>query len=199
MIHVFISAREIWRYPTHHVSTTQLSILYIHPSTHFRYTKACLQNIYQISPAMNSVRPTLANRMRLASLPLQAVLLILIMRAVVLRLARMSSMLVDMLVVLLNLLRLHSVQDLHAQLDIVQQLVTSRLGEVLSDDNSQHLEIVGVRSHGIGWHDPRALAELVSESEFVVVLVGLFVQTEGHERQTGAVLLGHDFEAQLLQ
>ena len=56
-----------------------------------------------------------------------------------------------------------------------------------------------MRSHRVSWNDPRTLTELVSECKFVVVLVGFFVETEGYERETGAVLLRHDEETQLFQ
>lgn len=71
----------------------------------FCYTKASLQDIYQ-QPKI-AKRSDLANSMSLASLALQAVLLILVMRRVVFSLAGVRSMSIDMLVVLLNRIGIH--------------------------------------------------------------------------------------------
>jgi hypothetical protein len=121
------------------------------------------------------------------------------MRRVVFSLAGVRSMRLDMLVMLLDRVGIHVIQNLHAQLKIRQQLIASRLGKILSDDYTQHLEILGVRGHSVGWHNPGALAQLVSECELVVVLVGLGVEAESDERETVSTLLGHDYETQLLE
>ncbi len=100
--------------------------------------------------------------MRLPRLALQAMRFLPIMRMIMSTLSRVRSMLMDILLVLLNALLIHFIEDLHAKLDITQQLVTSALAEILTDHNSQHLEVFGVRSHGVCGHDPGALAQLAS-------------------------------------
>ena len=137
--------------------------------------------------------------MRLPRLALQAMLLLAIMRVIMSALARVRSMRMDILLVLLDALRIHIIEDLHAELDIAQQLVASRLAEILTHDDAQHLEILGVRGHGVGGDDPGAATELVGERELVVVLLLLRVEAEGDEGETFAVLLGHDDEAELLE
>lgn len=53
--------------------------------------------------------------------------------------------------------------------------------------------------HSVCWHNPRALAQLVSKCELIVVLVGLGVEPESDEWETLSALLGHDYETQLLE
>jgi hypothetical protein len=142
---------------------------------------------------------SLAHRVRLSRLALQAVRLLAVMRVVMSALARVRSMRVDVLLVLLDALLVHLIEDLHAQLDVAQQLVASRLAEILAHDDAQHLEILGVRRHGVGGDYPGAAAELVRQRELVVVLVELLVEAEGDEGEAFAVLLGHDDEAELLE
>ena len=137
--------------------------------------------------------------MRLPRLTLQAMLLLAIMRVIMSALARVRSMRMDVLLVLLDALRIHIIEDLHAELDIAQQLVASRLAEILTHDDAQHLEILGVRGHGVGGDDPGTAAELMGKRELVVVLLLLRVEAEGDEGETFAVLLGHDDEAELLE
>jgi hypothetical protein len=55
---------------------------------------------------------------RLARLALQAVFLIPVMRMIVSALARVRSVIMDILLVLLDALLVHFIEDLHAQLDI---------------------------------------------------------------------------------
>lgn len=63
--------------------------------------------------------------MCLPRLTLQAMLLLAIMRVVVSALARVRSMRMDILLILLDTLFIHFIEDLHAELDIAQQLVAS--------------------------------------------------------------------------
>ena len=58
--------------------------------------------------------------MRLPRLTLQAMLLLAIMRVIMSALARVRSMRMDILLVLLDALRIHIIEDLHAELDIAQ-------------------------------------------------------------------------------
>jgi len=103
----------------------------------------------------------------------------------------------NVLLILLDSILVHFIKNTHAELDIREELVTSTLREILTDNDSKHLEVVGVGGHGIGWYDPGSLTELMSDREFIVVLVGLGVDAEGNEGETVAIFLGHDDEAQL--
>ena len=92
--------------------------------------------------------------MRLPRLPLQAMLLLPIRAMIMIALARMTLMLQNILLAPLDLLLIHIIQDTHAKLDVSQQLIASALAEILSDDDSQHLEVFGIGRHGVGGHDP---------------------------------------------
>jgi hypothetical protein len=136
---------------------------------------------------------------RLPRLTLQAVLLLLVVGVAVLRLVAVADVLLEVLFAALDLHQVHVVQHLQAQLDVSEQQVTARLGEVLAHHDTQHLQVLGMRRHGVGWHHPAALAQLVGQGELVVVLVELLVQAEGDERQASAALLRHDDEFELLE
>ena len=47
-------------------------------------------------------------------------------------------------------------------LEVSEQCVTTRLGEVFAYDYTQHLHLLRVRRHGVGWDNPTALTELMS-------------------------------------
>jgi hypothetical protein len=136
---------------------------------------------------------------RLATRSLQAVLLISVVRVVVRRLPRMRGILPDIRLVLLNLLLVHLIKDQHAKLDITKQLIASALREILSHNDTQHLKIAGVRSHGISWDNPGSLTELMSQRELVVVFVCFGVEAEGNEWEPMPGLLRHNDQAQLLE
>jgi len=91
------------------------------------------------------------------------------------------STLVYGLIAIVDFLLVHTIQDAKAELDITQQLITSALGEVLANHHSQHLQVLGLGSHGIGRHNPRALTELMSNGEFVVVLPLFLIKAESHK------------------
>lgn len=75
--------------------------------------------------------------MGLAMLALQAMLLIVIMlMASSPHPAVSRSMLEDVLPLALQFRLIHIIQDLHAKLDIAQELVASALAEILSNDDS---------------------------------------------------------------
>ena len=138
----------------------------------------------------------LAHGVSLARLALQAVLLsVIVLVASSSRFSVSRRVLGDVILVALQLLLVHLIQDLHAQLDITQELVASALAEVLSDHHSQHLQVVGVGSHRVGWHNPASSSELVGEGEFIIMLSVLLIEAESDEWQACAVLLGHDDEA----
>jgi hypothetical protein len=137
--------------------------------------------------------------MRLPRLALQTMLLLPVMRVIMSALTRVSSMIVNVRLILLNALLIHLIKHLHAELDITKQLITSALREILSNHHSQHLEIFGVRSHCVCRHDPRATAKLMCESEFVVVFVKLGIKAKSNEWKAFTVLFGHYDKAELLE
>lgn len=97
---------------------------------------------------------------------------------------------------LLMRLRLNVLQLLHNQLKILNQRVASRAAKVLAHHHAHHLQLLTVRRHGVGRHDPAALAQLVRDGELVVFEVELGVDAEGDEGQAAAGGLGHDLEAE---
>jgi hypothetical protein len=103
----------------------------------------------------------------------------------------------DILLIILDRLSIHLIQQLQRKLNIRQELITSTLAEILSNYHSQHLQVLRMRRHGIRRNNPRALAQDMSECEFIVVFFSLGVQAEGYERETCSVPLGHDDEAEL--
>jgi len=137
--------------------------------------------------------------MSLPTLPLQAMLLIPITWVTMCRLARMRRMHLNVLLILLYRIFVHLIQDTGTEPNIAKQLITPALAKILSNHHSQHLQVLCLWRHGVGWDDPRALAELMSKGEFVVVFVSLRVDAEGNKGESGAVLLGHDDEAKLFE
>jgi hypothetical protein len=108
-------------------------------------------------------------------------------------------MLVDKLLLLLNALPIHLVEQILTKLDIGYEAIAAVAGEVLAHDDAEHLEIVGVGRHGVSRHDPAAHAELMGEGELVVVTflsVLAFGQPKSDKWQTLAGLLGHDDKAE---
>jgi hypothetical protein len=139
----------------------------------------------------------LTHRVRLTSLALQAMLLLPILRMIMLRLPRVRLVITNILLIILDRLPIHLVQHLQTQFNIRQELITPTLAEILSYYHSQHFEVFSMRCHGICRNNPRALAQNMSECEFIVVFVCLGVQAEGYEGKTLSVALGHDDEAEL--
>ena len=133
--------------------------------------------------------------MSLPRLPLQAMLLLPILRVIMLRFPRVRLVITNILLIILDRLPIHLIQQLQTQFNITKQLVTPALAEILSHNHSQHLQVLGVRRHGIRRNNPRALAKDVSECEFIEVFICLGVQAESHQRETLAVAFGHDDEA----
>jgi hypothetical protein len=107
-------------------------------------------------------------------------------------------MLGDVILVTLQLRLIHIIQYLHAELNIAKQLITSRLREILSDNHTQHLQIIRVRSHRISGDDPTSASQLMRQRKLIVMFVAL-LETERNEWEAGAVLLGHDDEAELFE
>jgi hypothetical protein len=75
--------------------------------------------------------------------------------------ASLSGFWDDLLPVLLDLLGVKLVKCLQRELEVGDEGVTSRLGEVLAHDDAHQLHLLGMRRHGVGGYDPAALAELV--------------------------------------
>ena len=137
--------------------------------------------------------------MRFPCLPLQTVLLLLIVTMAMLRLMAVADMLLDVLLALLDLLLVHFIEEPQTQFDIREQLVAPTLAEILAHHYPQHLQVVGVRRHGVRRDDPSALAELMREGEFVEVFVRGFVKTECDEWEPIAGFPRHDDEPELFQ
>ena len=123
----------------------------------------------------------------------------LILWVVVRRFATGSMMLVDKLLLLLDALPIHLVEQILTKLDIRDEAIAAVAGEVLAHDDAEHLEVVGVGRHGVSRHDPAAHTELMGKGEFVVVTllsVLAFGQPKSNKWQTLAGLLGHDDKAE---
>lgn len=67
----------------------------------------------------------------------------------------------NVLLLLLKLLGIKLVERLQGELEIRQQGVTARLGEVLTHDNAHQFHLVRVGCHCVGRDDPATLTELV--------------------------------------
>jgi hypothetical protein len=92
--------------------------------------------------------------MSLARLSLQAMLLLPVLRMVMLRLPRVRLVITNILLIILDRLPIHLIQQLQTQFNIRQELVTSALAEILSHYHSQHLQVLGMRRHGICRNNP---------------------------------------------
>ena len=66
-----------------------------------------------------------------------------------------------LLLVLLDLLGIKLVESLEGKLEVGDQSIASRLGEVLAHDHTHDLHLLRVRRHGVCGYDPATLAELM--------------------------------------
>ncbi len=123
-------------------------------------------------------RVHLADGMRLPMLTLKRVLLILVTRVVVLRFPARSAMMLGVVGMLRYGVRIHLFQCVQGQLDVIDQAVTSRTGEVFSNDDSHEFELLTVWSHGVGRHDPAALTQVMGNGELIIMVLGLGVESE---------------------
>ena len=128
-----------------------------------------------------STKVHLADGMSLPMLTLKRVLLILVTRVIVFRFPTRSAMILDVVFMLLYGFRIHIFQCLQGQLDVIDQSVASRTGEVFSDDDSHEFELFTVGSHGVGGHDPAALTQVMGNRELVIMVLGLGVEFERHK------------------
>jgi hypothetical protein len=143
-------------------------------------------------------RYTLADSVGLASLALQRVLLVGEVLVHLLVAASGSAVLLNLLLVFLDLLLIHLAQSLHGKLDVCNQSITSAVREVLADNNTHHLQTLGVGSHGVCRDDPTTLSELMGDGELVKLVAVLRIKTEGDQRKTLAASFRHKQEAHLL-
>lgn len=123
----------------------------------------------------------------------------LVPRVVVLRLRAAHGVRLDELFVLLDLLAVHLSKQLHAELDVDDERVTSVLREVLADYNAQHLEVVRMRGHCVRRNDPATRTQFVCQGELVEMPVLVRDQPKSDQRQALARLLGHDDKPQKRQ
>ena len=113
-------------------------------------------------------------------------------------------MFLHVLLLALDGLAVHIFQRAKAQLDIRNQHVASAAGEVLPDDDTQHLQALGVWGHGVGGNDPAAGAQAVRQGKLIVVPVVLAAlvgvgKAESDKGKAVATTLGHDDETHLLE
>lgn len=54
-----------------------------------------------------------------------------------------------------------------------------------------------MRCHGVGWDDPGTLTQLMSDSKFIILLVGFGVEAKCDKWEAFTVALRHDDEAHL--
>lgn len=103
----------------------------------------------------------------------------------------------------LDRLLVRILQQSQAESNVVDEHVASALGEVLSHNDTQHLELLGVRRHRVRGDDPSPGAQVVRERKLVVVAVlstlSGVLEAEGHEGQALAAALRHDDEAVALE
>lgn len=137
--------------------------------------------------------------MGLAMLSLQGVLLLLVCRVVVARLVRVDNMFLDVFLVLVHHALVHLAKSLESKFDVVDEKVGAWESEVLTNDNSHHLQSLAVRGHGVSRHNPAAFTEVVRNGEFVVEVFAIRVETECDQRQAVAAALAHDDEAKVFE
>ena len=112
---------------------------------------------------------------------------------VVCRLSTVEVVLVDEFLLALHAILVHLLQELHAQFDILDEGLASASGEVLPHDDTQHLEILRLRSHCVCRHNPAANPQLMCQGELVIrpLSFSIWRQAECHQRKSIARLLGH--------
>lgn len=137
--------------------------------------------------------------MGLAMLSLQGVLLLLVCRVVVVRLVRVDNMFLDVFLVLIHHALVHLAESLESKFDVIDEKVGAWESEVLTNDNSHHLQSFAVRGHGVSRHNPAAFTKVVRNGEFVVEVFSVGVETECNQRQAVATALAHDNKAKVLE
>lgn len=104
----------------------------------------------------------------------------------------------ELLFVLLKLLLIHLGQGFDGKLDIGDECVTSAPAEVLTNNNTHHPQTLRVGRHGVCWHYPSSLTQLVGDSKLIKLVAILRVETESDQRKAFAAGLGHEEEAKFL-
>lgn len=94
-----------------------------------------------------------------------------------------------------QLLLVHLDQLVEGKLQVRHKSVATRAREVFTHDNTHHAQVLRMRRHGVRWHDPAALAQLVGDGELIEVVLARRVEAEGNERQAFAAGLRHEQEA----
>ena len=79
-------------------------------------------------------------------------------------------------------------------LEITNERQRSRLTKILSNDDSEQFDLLGVWSESVSWNDPSSLSEMSSDSEFVESPFGILLQSPGDERETISATVGEDLE-----
>lgn len=105
--------------------------------------------------------------------------------------------LLDVLRMLVYLLLVHLRERIQRLLDVGDQGIGLRSGEVLTDNDTHHLEAC-VRWGSVRGHDPAPLTELVSNGELVKVIFLLRVQAERDERESSTMEIRHEEETESL-
>lgn len=93
----------------------------------------------------------------------------------------------------LHRLLVEGIQGFQGRNNVAHQNLTSRARKVLADDDTQHLEMLQLGGHGVGGHDPAALAE-TGRNVKLVIMVGC-VQAESNQGKTLALAGAQDREA----
>lgn len=89
-------------------------------------------------------------------------------------------------------------KSLDNKTNVSDERIATASTEVLADDDTHQLQLLAMRRHGVGGHHPSTLAELMSNSEFVVVELLLRVKAERYKWQPVTSGLGQNDEAKLL-
>lgn len=131
-------------------------------------------------------------------LALQAVLLVGKVLVHVVVLASSGAVGLSGLNMLLQSLLVHLAKCFNSKLDVSDQSITSASAEIFSDDDTHHLELACVGSHGVSGNDPSTLTKLVCNGELVKLVTILGVEAESNERKTVATSLRHENETKLL-
>lgn len=100
---------------------------------------------------------------------------------------------------LLDPLFIHSVQRFARQLEVLDKRITPAPGEIFPHDHPHQLQFLAMWRHCIRRHHPAPLPQLMRNRKFIVLMPLLRIESKGHQRQSFAVSLGHDDEAELFQ
>src|SRR5947208_16872293 len=94
-----------------------------------------------------------------------------------------------------HLLLIHILQTVKRILDILNQGVTSALGEILTHNNPHELHSLAMWRHRVGWDDPSTLPQCVCKLELIKDMAVRWIQGEGDKWQTVPTHLRQNPEA----